>query len=91
MPGRNFDTTNLSPPSESVPQIGPTAASVAGMTMSDMPAQRLTASQRLDLAMGRPVQDPPTEAEIREILARLDCEDAEIRRFYADDARSTEA
>jgi hypothetical protein len=52
---------------------------------TEQPDQPLTASQRLALAMGRPIPQPMTEKEIREWEAKQDKIDAEIERFYRDE------
>lgn len=44
--------------------------------------ERLTASQRLAKALGRPIPPPPTEAELRAWEAQQDRADDEIARFY---------
>ena len=51
------------------------------------PAKRLTASQRLAVAMGRPIPPPPTEAELRAWKAAEDRAVAEAARFYGIDDR----
>jgi hypothetical protein len=61
------------------------------MTEEHPPAEGLTASQRLALALGLPIPEPMTEDEIRELNAELDREDEEIRRFYRERNRRSAA
>lgn len=50
--------------------------------------QRLTASQRLAVAMGRPIPPPPTEEDRRAWEAKQDEADREVWRLYVGDVDS---
>lgn len=49
---------------------------------ADRASERLTASQRLAAALGRPAPRPLTDIERREFEAAQDRVDAEIERLY---------
>jgi hypothetical protein len=46
------------------------------------PVERLTASQRLAVALGRPIPPPPTEEQIRAYEAANAKAEAEAERLY---------
>lgn len=49
---------------------------------TDETPERLTASQRLAKALGRPLPPPPTAEQLREWEAVQDLADEEVARFY---------
>jgi|KBSMisStaDraftv2_1062788.scaffolds.fasta_scaffold1570163_1 hypothetical protein len=49
---------------------------------------QFTAVERLAIAMGRPVPRPLTEAEERELEAKMDAADEEAARFYGSSRES---
>jgi len=58
------------------------------MTTEEPSAKKLTASQRIALAMGRPMPKRMIKKEIRKLKAQLRREDADTARFYAEDSDS---